>query len=67
MKPHIMNEILMRIRKRRIHLGHLFSKLGNMLVRSPLRSQRSNIGLKHQARLKHLPRKKTMQCPKHRK
>ena len=37
-----------------------------MLVSSALSSQRSDVGLKNEAGLEHLPRKETMQCSEHR-
>src|ERR1700738_2682385 len=57
----------MRISERRIHLRNLLGKLGNVLVSGAFSSQRSHVGLKNEARLKHLPGKKTMQCSEHRK
>lgn len=63
-ESHIVNKVLVRIGKRGIHFSHFFSKLRNMLVGRTLRSQRSDVGFKDKPRLKHLPRKKSMERAK---
>src|ERR1700692_4397134 len=67
MKAHVVDKVLMRIGERRIHLRNLLSKLGDMLISCALSGQRSDIGLKNEAGLKHLPRKETMQRSENRK
>jgi hypothetical protein len=67
MKPNVMNEVLVRIGERGIHLRNLFRKFSDMFICSAFRRKSSHIGLKHQARLKHLPRKESMESAKDRK
>jgi hypothetical protein len=64
-KAYVVNEVLMRIGERGVHLRNLLSQLSNMLVSSSLRGQGSYVGLKNEPRLEHLPGEEAVQGSEH--
>ena len=61
-----MDQVLLRVVKRGVHLGDLLGQLGNVLVGGALGGQGGYVGLEDQAGLEHLPGKEAVQCAKDR-
>ncbi len=55
MEADVVNEVLLRIRERGVHLGDLFGELGDVLVGCALGGKGGNVGFDDETCLEHLP------------
>ncbi len=57
----VVDEVLLRIAERGVHLGDLFGELGDVLVGGAFGGQGGDVGLDDEARLEHLPGQEAVQ------